>query len=165
MTGYCQGQRARVREPVRIRAPTNGSHPRPPIIWQAGTRPAPRTVIVAPAVGPARDRAEFMMTTILRLPGVGEQGRPVERRTLHFDLSHLEPSVDYTLHACLEEHPLRAHTAETLGNARAAVPLLRALPDQRLTHFAELNLPSDAVALLSVTTPGAAGSGRLASMA
>ena len=105
------------------------------------------------------------MVSNLTVPGVGEQGRPVEQRSVHFDLSHLDGAPEYTLHACLEEHPLQRHTPETLEQARAATPLLRAIPDERLTHFAELELPSDAVALLSVTAAEPDGGHRLATMA
>lgn len=105
------------------------------------------------------------MESGLSMPGLGEQGRPVERRGVHFDLSHLGTGREYTLHACLAEHALRPHTAETREQARADTALLRAIPDAHLTHFAELDLPSDAVALLSVTTPDPDGGERLATMA
>ena len=97
---------------------------------------------------------------------VGRAGRrPLERRRLHFDLSHLDTANEYTLHACLEPHPVHAHTAESRQRAREAAPVLRAVPDERLTHYAELDLPSDAIALLSVTRPDERGGHRLATMA
>jgi hypothetical protein len=33
------------------------------------------------------------------------------------------------------------------------MPLLRVIPDERLTHYADADLPSDAIALRWVTTP------------
>ena len=105
------------------------------------------------------------MASTLAVRAMGERGRRVERRTLHFDLSHLDGSSEYTLHACLREHALEPHTRETLRQAREATPFLQEIPDHRLTHFAHLDLPSDAVALLTVTTAGGDGGQRLASMA
>ncbi|HEX5726494.1 MAG TPA: hypothetical protein VFX98_13555, partial [Longimicrobiaceae bacterium] len=80
--------------------------------------------------------------------------RATELRTLHFDLSHLEQEHEFTLHACLKQHPLRRHTAESLVRARRTHPFLRWVPDRHVTHFIEdVALPADAVALLHVTRP------------
>jgi hypothetical protein len=76
--------------------------------------------------------------------------RPVERRVLHLDLSHLDQDPDFVLHVCLTDHPLQPHTVGTRGQARRHMPFLRAVPDHRLTHFVELELPADAVALMQV---------------
>lgn len=84
--------------------------------------------------------------------------RPMERRTLHFDLP-ASSQAQYTLHACLREYPLAEHTPEKLASARQRMPFLRVIPDNHITHFAELDLKSDAVALLSVTKAGTNGHG------
>lgn len=86
------------------------------------------------------------------VPGADRTQRPTERRTLHFDLSHLPTDNDYQLHACLRTHPVHAHTAQSRRAARGDLRFLAAVPDQRLTHYVEVDLPSDAVALLQVTT-------------
>ena len=79
--------------------------------------------------------------------------RATEKRSLHFDLSHAKGERVFTLYACLREYQLHRHTPETLRQARAKRPFLSLIPDERLTHYiADFVLPSDAVALVSVTS-------------
>jgi hypothetical protein len=49
------------------------------------------------------------------------------------------------------EDPVLVHTPETRAAARAKNPLLRLYTDDELTHYVEARLPSDAIALMSVT--------------
>ena len=77
-----------------------------------------------------------------------------ENATLHFDLSHLAPDQQFTLHAGLERYPLQRHTPQTLAGARRENAALRLVRDDRVTHYAQpARLPSDAVVLLRVTAP------------
>ncbi|GAA5187289.1 hypothetical protein GCM10023322_35340 [Rugosimonospora acidiphila] len=86
------------------------------------------------------------------MPGTHRTTRPTERRTLHFDLSHLPADDDYQLQAALRTYQVHAHSAESRRDARRELGFLAAVPDHRLTHYADTELPSDAVALLQVTT-------------
>jgi hypothetical protein len=80
--------------------------------------------------------------------------RPTELHTLHFDLSHVaEANQEYTFHVCLREHRIAPHTPETLRRARKTHPFLRAVPESNITHYVQVELPSDAVALTWVTAP------------
>ena len=76
--------------------------------------------------------------------------RPTERQSLHFDLAHLA-DVPYTFNVALTSVPLVRHTAQTLAAARETNPLLRLFPDERLSHYVDVDLPSDAIALMYVT--------------
>lgn len=77
--------------------------------------------------------------------------RATEHHSLHFDFSHLDPQCDYTFQHGLTSLPLRQHSAATRAAARTRIPLLKVIPDERLTHFVEADLPSDAIVLLYVT--------------
>ncbi len=79
--------------------------------------------------------------------------RPVERHSLHFDFSHLDPDREYTFNHSLVAAPLRRHDQDTLAAARQKLPLLRAIPDKHLTHFIDIDLPSDCLALMYVAIP------------
>jgi hypothetical protein len=84
----------------------------------------------------------------------GSAVRLTEKHTLHFDLAHIEPHDEFTLHACLKRFPLKRHTGESLERARATHPFLQLVPSDNITHYIEdIDLPSDAVTLLYVTNP------------
>ena len=77
-----------------------------------------------------------------------------ERRTLHFDHS-LHELADLELR-CLNSRSHRArlstHTADSRAHFRDQNPMLRAVPDDRLTHYVEdVDLPADALQHLLVT--------------
>ena len=77
-----------------------------------------------------------------------------ENATLHFDLSHLAPDQQLTLHAGRETCTLERHTPQTLARARRDNSALRLIKDRRITHYAQpRRLPSNAPLLLRVTTP------------
>ncbi len=87
--------------------------------------------------------------------------RPREARTLHFDFSFaaVTDPVLVALTGASDRAPLLVHTAESRALHRETNPLLRAVPDERLTHYlGEVDLPSDSFQLLWVTgTHGASG--------
>jgi hypothetical protein len=77
-----------------------------------------------------------------------------ETATLHFDLSHLDPNQQFTLHAGSSRYDLAPHTPQTLTQARRSNSALRLMRDDRVTHFAgPVQLPGDAPVLLRVTGP------------
>ena len=79
-----------------------------------------------------------------------------ELRTLHFDLSHVDPQAEYTLHVVRSSRngaALVRHTDETRALCRADNSLLQQIPDEQLTHFVEdVDFPSDAIQQWWVTT-------------
>ena len=77
--------------------------------------------------------------------------RPTEQQSLHFNLGYL-PDVPYTFRCAGRSAPLQRHTPETLAAARASQPILRAFPDASLSHFVKAVLPSDAIAMMTVST-------------
>lgn len=79
--------------------------------------------------------------------------RPIENRTLHFALPNAPAAAPLTLHVCLRDYPMRAHDADTRRHARDQLPFLRRVPDRYLTHFIDVPLPLDAVAMMEVTRP------------
>lgn len=82
--------------------------------------------------------------------------RPTEQQSLHFNLGYL-PDVPYTFRCAGRSAPLQRHTPETLAAARASQPILRAFPDASLSHFVNAVLPSDAIAMMTVSTPKTVG--------
>jgi hypothetical protein len=82
--------------------------------------------------------------------------RPTEQQSLHFNLGYL-PDVPYVFCCAGRSAALQRHTPETLLAAREAQPILRAFPDASISHFVDAVLPSDAVALMTVTTPQTIG--------
>lgn len=74
-----------------------------------------------------------------------------ERHLLHFDLRGREAA--YTFHVAQREYPIARHTPETLLKARGSNSFLHHLPDADLSHYADVPLPADAVALMWVTEP------------
>ena len=73
--------------------------------------------------------------------------------TLHFDLSFVSPGTPCKLHAGSERIELVPHSEESRAEARRANSALVHVPDERLTHHAsDVQLPSDLVQLLLVTT-------------
>ncbi len=77
--------------------------------------------------------------------------RPVERQSLHFDFSHLDLEREYTFNHSLVSIALQRHDAVSLSAAREKIPLLKTIPDKHLTHFIDIDLPSDCLALMYVT--------------
>ena len=74
-----------------------------------------------------------------------------ERHLLHFDLKGRDAA--YTFHVAQREYPIARHTPNTLSDARASNGFLHHLPDADLSHYADVALPADAVALMWVTEP------------
>lgn len=86
--------------------------------------------------------------------------RTVEKRTLHFDMTHLPGHDDLLLRVGSKRLPLQPHTESTLAAARAKSRALAAMPAERITHFVpDIELPGDAPLVLRVTSstraPGA----------
>lgn len=79
--------------------------------------------------------------------------RPTESHLLHFSLPASEAEQALTLNVCLQRYPLRRHTAQTRLEARRSHGFLRHASDEELSHYADVPLPSDAVALMEVTRP------------
>ena len=80
--------------------------------------------------------------------------RPIEQRTLHFDLSHTRPGVEHTLHVGARRHLLKPHTDATRQRHRASCWLLAHIPDKRLTHYLEdIEFPANAVQSFYITHP------------
>jgi len=83
--------------------------------------------------------------------------RITEKVTLHFDLSHCPPDLDYSLGALGVKHSLTQHTPETLARhsqTNKALAMLSAQHQTRVTHFVEdVELPADAVGIHLVTYP------------
>src|SRR3569623_161970 len=77
--------------------------------------------------------------------------RTSERHLLHFDLKGRDAA--YTFHVAQREYPIFRHTSDTLRDARAGNGFLHHLRDADLSHYAEVPLPADAVALMWVTEP------------
>jgi hypothetical protein len=77
--------------------------------------------------------------------------RATEPHLLHFDLAAAE--APYTLHVAQREFALNPHTRATGDDARAENGFLRLLADDAVSHYVQLGLPADAVALMWVTQP------------
>ncbi|MEO8672829.1 MAG: hypothetical protein ABI411_16035 [Tahibacter sp.] len=86
------------------------------------------------------------------MPSTTEK-RPTESRTLHFSLPKLEQAEPLTLHVCLRDYPVQVHNDKSRRAARGALPFMKHVPDEYLTHFLDVALPQDAVAMLEVTRP------------
>ncbi|MBB3226351.1 hypothetical protein FHW69_000941 [Luteibacter sp. Sphag1AF] len=82
---------------------------------------------------------------------VAWQSRPKESHLLHFSLPKVEESHELTLNVCLQRFPLKPHTEATRLAARAKHGFLRHATNDDLTHYIEVELPGDAVALMEVT--------------
>ncbi|HVH34510.1 MAG TPA: hypothetical protein VM847_10410, partial [Tahibacter sp.] len=74
-----------------------------------------------------------------------------EPHLLHFDLAPAE--AGYTLHVAQKQFALSRHSRATQADAREENPFLRLLADDAVSHYADVALPSDAVALMWVTQP------------
>lgn len=69
-----------------------------------------------------------------------------ERHLLHFDAaSSLQRDHALTYYAGLTPHRIHAHSKATRADARVGNPLLQRMPDARLSHYLEVDLPSDSV--------------------
>ncbi|MFZ6677266.1 hypothetical protein [Undibacterium sp. Tian12W] len=107
--------------------------------------------------------------------------RATERHLLHFDLArHLPartsdpsdssdsavtdsnsktlhaaagPAPSFKLHVAMNEYDITPHTEQSLVEGRQKNGFLKMVPDEVVSHYAEVPLPSDAVALMWVTTP------------
>src|SRR5271170_1488219 len=80
--------------------------------------------------------------------------RQIEKRTLHFDLSHTRIGADHTLHLGGRRYVLKPHTATSRALYRAQRRMLSHVPDQRLTHYLEdIEFPADAVQTFYITHP------------
>jgi hypothetical protein len=77
-----------------------------------------------------------------------------ETATLHFDLSHLAPDQQFTLHAGRIQYDLTPHTRRTLARSRRENGALSLIPDDHITHFTgPVRLPGNSPMLLRVTAP------------
>jgi hypothetical protein len=80
-----------------------------------------------------------------------EPARPAERHVLHFDralLGGVDESL--TFHVAGDEYPLLCHTSATRAEAQRDNPMLGLYADD-VTHYAEVDLPSDAIVMTYVT--------------
>lgn len=88
-------------------------------------------------------------------------GTSRERRTLHFDFSHLEAGVTYTFnapHSASHRKQLRPHTGKTRTYFRRESALLRQIPDEHLTHYlVDVDLPGATLQHCWITSVGANG--------
>ena len=94
--------------------------------------------------------------------------RPIEQRTLHFDLSHTRPGVEHTLHVGARHHLLKPHSDATRQRHRASCRVLAHILDEGLTHYLEdIEFPANAVQSFYITHPHeqAGGLPRLSLMA
>ncbi len=95
------------------------------------------------------------------MPWPNPDTEPRERRTLHFDLSHVETNAEFTLQiprSRSNHMRLTRHTAATRACYRRDNPILRQMPDERLTHYAEdVDLPAEAIQHWWVSTPVTVG--------
>ncbi|HYH56057.1 MAG TPA: hypothetical protein VD772_05560, partial [Anseongella sp.] len=84
----------------------------------------------------------------------------MEKRTLHFNLAHLNNPEGLVVHANFQDYDLKRHTPATLAQARQEAGLLRHVPDAHLTHYLEgLGLPASRPALIAVSAPETTGNG------
>lgn len=79
------------------------------------------------------------------------ENRPTEGTTLHFNLPSTTKKA-YTFNHSMTSIRLEPHTPKTLAAARRKTPLLRAIADEHLTHFVDVELPSDCIVMTYVTT-------------
>jgi hypothetical protein len=80
--------------------------------------------------------------------------RPLERRTLHLDLSHTRRGAEHTLHLGGRRYTLKPHTEATRAFYRGQRAILALVPDERLTHYLEdIEFPADAVQSFYITHP------------
>lgn len=88
-------------------------------------------------------------------------GAARERRTLHFDFSHIEPGTKFTFNAprsASHRATIKQHTAQTRTRYRRENVLLRQISDEQLTHYLDkVDLPGDALQHCWITTDGADG--------
>ena len=74
-----------------------------------------------------------------------------EKRTLHFDLSHIPAATEFWLSAGAADYPLVRHTDETRRTARATNRALALVPDDHVTHHVrDIELPGRFAQLLMV---------------
>ncbi|HYO84810.1 MAG TPA: hypothetical protein VES20_25635 [Bryobacteraceae bacterium] len=78
--------------------------------------------------------------------------RSSETRTLHFDLSHCPKDIRHTLNIGLQRQELVPHDERSRSEHRSKVKLLSQVPDERLTHYATLPMPSEAVQSYWITS-------------
>jgi hypothetical protein len=76
-----------------------------------------------------------------------------EHRMLHFNLAHLNPSAEYTFRHSLMAFPVHRHTDETRALAYQQLPWLVLIPPEKLTHYAEVELPNHAIVQTRITIP------------
>ncbi|RDD82188.1 hypothetical protein DVJ77_07100 [Dyella tabacisoli] len=77
---------------------------------------------------------------------MGQPSKASERHLLHFDAtSSLQRDHTLTYYAGLTPHRIHAHTKATRSDARVGNPLLQRMPDTRLSHYLEVDLPTDSV--------------------
>lgn len=79
------------------------------------------------------------------------ESRSTEPHLLHFSLQAAAPDDELTLHVCLRRYPLQRHDAHTRAAARGKLAFLRHVADTELTHYLDVQLPTDAVAMVEVT--------------
>lgn len=98
--------------------------------------------------------------TLLPTGEIEGQSATRERRTLHFDFSHLA-SGNYKINvvrSASHRARLTPHTAQTRARFRRQNSLLRQVADEQLTHFIEdVDFPADALQHYWITTKGADG--------
>ena len=76
--------------------------------------------------------------------------RPTEASTLHFSFRREAKNV-YTFNHSMTSVRLESHTPQTLASARRKMPFLKAIPDEHLTHYVDVALPSDCILMTYVT--------------
>src|SRR5262245_41457451 len=80
--------------------------------------------------------------------GGGGSGNGMEQRTYVFNFSHFDTDgYDLTLVAGKKRALLQPTTAAVIDKVREDHPILTLVPDEHLTHYVELEMPSEAVQL------------------
>jgi hypothetical protein len=75
-----------------------------------------------------------------------------DARTFHFDFGRLDAASPLTFHQSLRRYEVRAHDDHSRSRARTVEPLLRLIPDARLTHFVDVpDMPAETVLLSYVS--------------
>ncbi len=77
------------------------------------------------------------------------ENRSHENHRIHFNLPDVD--AEYTFNACLQQYPLQKHNKDSLAESIKKLPYLNLINDKYLTHYIDVDLPSDAIALTYVT--------------
>lgn len=129
----------------------------------AGNLPTRRTVLAGSMLAGASVMLPGWLTGcgLLSTDPTELAGETRERRTMHFDLSHLDADATYLFNAprsSTHRAKLKRHTDQSRARFRRQNSLLQQIADENLTHYVEkLDLPGDALQHCWITTAGPDG--------